>query len=359
MKINYPYPVDKQKYTGSRNPSHQLCYALYNWCNENNYKIYSYHINGVTSNFNLILDMIKAYGYEERWIYETVDGLDSAWVNETGVVRIEKSENYCYIYIDDVKPRKELRDVLDSLLKKRTVDKGVVFCLLKDCNGSISLEEIGVAGNPLEEINYSEDVIKKFKHVVKDIGSVDPCGRLTIIDGPPGTGKTFLVRSLLDMADKCSFVIIPPSMVSGLTGPDLLPVLLQETSYKETKIVFILEDADDCLAPRMADNMNTIGTLLNLADGILGKLLDVRIVATTNAKEVDLDTAIRRVGRLCQRIEVGLLSKEQAEKVFNKLAPNESMPKFKGQVTLAEVYSLARKGEANKEINNEIGFHKV
>ena len=62
--------------------------------------------------------------------------------------------------------------------------------------------------------------------------------------------------------------------------------------------------------------MGGISAILNTSDGILGSTLDLRIVATTNAKKVDFDSAILRPGRLCTHIEVDKISTEQAHKIF-------------------------------------------
>lgn len=118
-------------------------------------------------------------------------------------------------------------------------------------------------------------------------------------------------------------------------------------------IVLILEDADQCLVPRAADNISSISSLLNLSDGILGSLLDIRIIATTNAKQEKMDQAILRDGRLSKRIEVNALEYDQANHIFQRLTQSknalpmkdqrsEMYPKQNSKYTLAEIYKLAR-----------------
>ena len=118
----------------------------------------------------------------------------------------------------------------------------------------------------------------------------------------------------------------------------------------------ILEDADQCLVSRDKDNIASVQSLLNLGDGILGSLLDLRIVATTNAHELHLDEAISRPGRLSKMLEVGPLDVTTARGVFTRLLPDHKLPdelihSFKNidvksrdfKMSLAEAYSLARK----------------
>jgi SpoVK/Ycf46/Vps4 family AAA+-type ATPase len=115
-------------------------------------------------------------------------------------------------------------------------------------------------------------------------------------------------------------------------------------------IILVLEDADRCLVTRAGENMSLIQSLLNLGDGILGSLLDVRIVATTNADELNLDKAITRPGRLSKMLDVNSLDPLTAQQIFRRLLPDAKFPvEINGstnpkdfKVTLAEVYSLAR-----------------
>lgn len=97
--------------------------------------------------------------------------------------------------------------------------------------------------------------------------------------------------------------------------------------------------------------MSLIQSLLNLGDGILGSLLDIRIVATTNADELRLDKAVTRPGRLSKMIDVNVLDPLTAQRIFRRLLPDADFPvEINGStnpkdfnVTLAEVYALARK----------------
>lgn len=140
------------------------------------------------------------------------------------------------------------------------------------------------------------------------------------------------------------FVIISPDMVKELSGPKFLPLLLQYKGHaKNGPIILILEDADKCLVKRGEENMPSIQALLNLGDGILGSLLDIRIVATTNANKLEMEEAMMRPGRLSKRIEVSYLSYTEAVNVFNQLVPNVECTLSVKDHSLAEVYEAARK----------------
>lgn len=105
---------------------------------------------------------------------------------------------------------------------------------------------------------------------------------------------------------------------------------------------------------RQASNMASIATLLNLGDGILGSLLDLRIVVTTNAAKATLDEAMLRKGRLCRRIHVGPLDRERADAVYDRLAPTRRVAAGDRdwnvraeRPTLGDVYHAALHGDAD------------
>ena len=147
------------------------------------------------------------------------------------------------------------------------------------------------------------------------------------------------------------FVLISPEMVIDLAGPELLPLLMNSTRGNNWPNHLAMEDADKCLVARATENMSSIQSLLNLGDGILGSMLDIRIIATTNADELKMETAILRPGRLSKMMEVGSLDITTARGVFQRLLPGVNLPKElsdnaslgEWKMSLAEAYALARK----------------
>lgn len=232
------------------------------------------------------------------------------------------------------------------------IQSGHIFSVVKQ-GQSLALQSIGAAGIDLERGNYSSKVIEDYDFMVNDLRSDSPFGRISILSGVAGSGKTHIVRSLLSQVQDAMFVLIPPDYVSSLGGAEFLPLLMQNKQDIATKgsIILVLEDSDCVLVKRMGDNINSIQSLLNLSDGILGSLLDIRVVATTNATKLEIDPAILRTGRLSKQIEVNHLDLETARNIYLRLLPKtKQFPKklevyhssvdFK--IILSDIYSLAR-----------------
>jgi hypothetical protein len=227
--------------------------------------------------------------------------------------------------------------------------KGHIYAIVRQ-GMHLSLSSIGNAGIPLVADNYTQKIQDDYRFVINDLNSESPSGRIVIMRGPAGTGKTHLIRAMLLQVPDAMFVLISPEVVTNLAGPELLPLLMNYRGGSTGPIILVLEDADRCLVTRAGENMSLIQSLLNLGDGILGSLLDVRIVATTNADELNLDKAITRPGRLSKMLDVNSLDPLTAQQIFRRLLPDAKFPvEINGstnpkdfKVTLAEVYSLAR-----------------
>lgn len=223
----------------------------------------------------------------------------------------------------------------------RKVTKGRVYVVVQGSEGPY-LHEMGTAGEDFEPTNYRPDTVTEYRHIAADLNSDDPCGRIIILDGPPGTGKTHMVRALLNEAPKATFILVPSNMMSELGNPSFIKALLREQK-KGYPMVLIIEDADEAISSRKADNISAISALLNFSDGIFGAMMDLRVVCTTNADVKDLDEAVMRAGRLCRRIEVGKLDHDQAEAVYKRLGGTEVGRYTKGNFySLGDIYRDAR-----------------
>jgi hypothetical protein len=193
--------------------------------------------------------------------------------------------------------------------------------------------------------NYTKAVLADYDKIIQELESDAPAGRIHIVNGPPGTGKTHLIKGLISDTKNCVFVIVPSSHVGEISSPGYLRCLLDlmredEVHGPPPALVFLIEEADQVLSTRANDNFSQISNMLNLGDGILGSLLNVKIIATTNAETEELDAAITRPGRLSVFSNVVPFTYEEALEVFDGLNKTENTLPVKPSYTLAEIYAI-------------------
>lgn len=223
---------------------------------------------------------------------------------------------------------------------------GVVEAIVRPApDKPLRIINVGRLHAKLEPNNYSDEVLEGYRAIVKDILSPHPEGRIGIFDGPPGTGKTYLLRAITQDAPGARFVIVSSDLITAIGGPEMINLLAENqtpSSKKERKTVLLVEDADMLLNKRKANNMAAIANALNIGDGLMGEVFKLFIVATSNTPIKQIDEALQRPGRLSRLVSVGHLPVEKANKVFSRLVPNKE-PAFTSPMTLAEIYQAARR----------------
>lgn len=270
---------------------------------------------------------------------------------------------YPWVYTDSIELRDEFLKALKAVIPERP-PLGTIFTLASSRGGGLRLIQLGNTHVPFERGNYSDEVVKDIDRIVNDLNSKTPSGRLAVLDGEPGTGKTTCLRGVVAQVPKARFVVIPSHLVAQLADPSFIELFLQDVSpgYDEpetersTTTVLLVEDADSLLMKRDANNVSQVSTLLNLGDGIVGAALDIRIVCTTNLQDNEMDPAVLRPGRLSRKVHVGKLSAKKAAEVAKRLSGKDVV--FDGSMTLAEVYALANDPEWVPVVKKErrVGF---
>lgn len=233
-----------------------------------------------------------------------------------------------------------------------------IFAIVDSMRGP-ELMSIGKPSTPVIRENYSAKALELYDAAINNYKTDNPFGRLTILYGRPGTGKTYLLRGMMhDLGGyNATFMMLSPDILQRYPASTLIKLFLQAGPQNERVYVFC-EDADSCMVTRNSDNASTISLLLNFADGIVGNLLNLRIIMTTNAEKIDIDNALLRPGRLNKCIEVGLLTADEANRSYAKLTGKNGT--FLDQICLAEIYErIQSSGIVIEQANSPTSHRKI
>jgi hypothetical protein len=326
----------------------------------------SYNITGTALYAPRLLQSLLSSGNKKKLMNFSVSGLLMTPIDELfqylqsrgGKLVVEQYngdyvfawDDYSYISIDF---RKKSNDIyisgafLDPRLATLAADlqskfvssvkTNLIFSIVQTSSG-LTTRSLGNGSSPLIKDNYNPEVLQEIEFVISSFSKTPPNGRIAILNGEPGTGKTHLIRSILARMD-CVFLIVPSNLLGSLDKPEFIPLLLQVKSDYDKPVIMIIEDGDTCLVPRKGDNISTITSLLNLSDGILGSMIDIKMIISTNAAINEMDEAIMRPGRLCRNIHVGPLPYDRANLVYQRLQTDpEAKLEYRKFYTLAEIY---------------------
>ena len=125
--------------------------------------------------------------------------------------------------------------------------------------------------------NYNDDI----KPVLEDIKKFlnERKSGLILLRGVVGTGKTNLIRHLVTTLPK-NYILVTNTLASHLASPEFISFMLDHKNS-----VFIIEDCEQILMAREQNISNAIANILNLSDGLMSDIFNVKF-KTFEIKEI-------------------------------------------------------------------------
>ena len=196
--------------------------------------------------------------------------------------------------------------------------------------------------------NYNDDFKPIYDDIVNFLNSDERKSGLIVLNGDPGTGKTYLIRHLVTRCQN-PYILIPPSIASSLASPEFITFLIENKDS-----VFILEDCEQIIKDRNFNEFSSaVSSVLNMSDGLMSDIFNGKFICTFNADISSIDEAILRKGRCFANYKFGKLSADKVKVLLNErgieLDEYEDM-------TLADIYNYEVKNVKSAKQTKKIGF---
>lgn len=183
-----------------------------------------------------------------------------------------------------------------------------------------AFDQVGGLDKPISLLRSTVQLPLHHPSLFLDFGISPPRGIL--LHGPPGTGKTMLLRCVAHECDAHVLMVNGPLIVSKYLGEteNALRDMFAEAVRYQPSIIFM--DEIDSLAPKRGlddageTESRVVATLLTMMDG-MGESGRVVVVGATNRPN-SIDPALRRPGRFDQEVEVGIPDVEARADILGK-----------------------------------------
>ena len=299
--------LDKKQRIFKQNSSEQIDKILYVIDPASGPYDITYHENSIRLEFEVVDDQ-NLYPYIDKDVFEFVFNLVLYCGSEEAIDRFIK---------DAIHFAQKIFDVENPL--KNFIYQYNELDMSWDKYGEISKRNINTIYLPKEQSHHVLSDVENFmsyqtRKNYEKFGI--PYHKTYCFYGPPGTGKTSLIHAICSEIHRhiCIF------RFHALTKDSDFANALR---WMPKNSVFVLEDID-CIIKNRDDTKGniTFSGILNILDGFCG--IDCLVTFITTNHFVELDSAIKRPGRIDYILEFTYISREQIYKMFKVFYPDES-----------------------------------
>ena len=204
---------------------------------------------------------------------------------------------------DSDEPRISQQDLVDALATVRPVSMSTSDTL---ATGGLTLDDVGNMTEVKQSLTETVLWPLRYPDSFARLGVAPPRG--VLLYGPPGGGKTFLVRALAGTGALNVFAVKGAELMDKWVGESERAVreLFRRAAEAAPSLIFL--DEIDALAPRRGQSSDSgvsdrvVAALLTELDGV-EPMREVVVLGATNRPEL-VDPALLRPGRLERRVYV-------------------------------------------------------
>ncbi|OLT48002.1 ATPase [Saccharomonospora sp. CUA-673] len=221
----------------------------------------------------------------------------------------------------DKEPRISHQDLLDAVTSVRPLSMSESDTL---ATGGLTLEDVGGMADIKQSLTEAVLWPLRYPDSFARLGVAPPRG--VLLYGPPGNGKTFLVRALAGEGALNVFAVKGAELMDKFVGESERAVreLFHRAAEAAPALIFL--DEVDALAPRRGASSDSgvsdrvVAALLTELDGV-EPLRDVVVLGATNRPEL-VDPALLRPGRLERQVYVPPPAVEARADILRSAARN-------------------------------------
>ncbi|CAI5755972.1 unnamed protein product [Candida verbasci] len=208
----------------------------------------------------------------------------------------------------------------------------------------ITYSQVGGLSKQIELLKSTIELPLNNPQLFSEFGISPPRGIL--LHGPPGTGKTMLLRCVANSLSNVHILTINgPSIISKYLGEteNSIREFFNEAKKYQPSIIF-MDEIDSLVPSRNSDDSGEtesriVAQLLTMMDGMDNNGRIVVVGATNRPNQID--SALRRPGRFDQEVEIGIPDVEAREDILIKQF--DKMSKEKYNLTNDDIYTIASK----------------